>query len=75
MSYTGNVIGHHLETLGLLGNTAGVSGTDFGIWCFIKQHEAQAELGNRQRELNDAVSQLRHLKKFPAEFKQYPAAV
>lgn len=58
-----------------LGTIFGIAGFLFGSWRYFKERRAQKQLVQRQRELDDALSRLKHLDKFASGLKQYSTAV
>lgn len=78
MDYINQVIIEHdgiLRGLGALGTIFGGAGFIFGIWRYFKERKTQKQLEDRQRELDEAHSQLKHLKDLASNLKQYSTAV
>lgn len=59
----------------VFGAFLGVVGFLFGAWRYFKERKIQKQLEDRQRELDNALSRLKHLDDYADGLKQYSTAV
>ena len=75
MSYFTYLVDHYQGALGFLSNIFGIAGFVFGVWRYLRERQVQAELKDRQAELNETLARLNHLKHLAAGVNKYSAAV
>lgn len=63
------------EFLNVLASIFGIVGFVFGAWRYFRERKTQAELESRQRQLDQALSRIEHLKEFAGSLSQYSKAV
>jgi hypothetical protein len=75
MDYLNEIASHYESVFNILGSIVGVLGFLFGMWRFFREQRAQKELAEKQRELDHALSRLKHLQNLASGLSHYSAAV
>ena len=73
MEYLKQLAAEYEGLISVLGVAAGVLGFVFGVWRYFREHAAQKNLGDKQNELDDALSRLKHLDDFASGLKKCSA--
>lgn len=66
---------HYQGLFTLLGSSVGIAGFLFGIWRYQRERKARDDLEKSKRELDVALSRLKHLDDLASDLNQYSAAM
>ena len=61
--------------LNVLSSVVGIFGFLFGIWRYLRERRAQSALSDRERQLTETLSRLKHLRGIAEELDRVPLAV
>lgn len=72
MDYLNQIASQYEGLFSVLGSIFGIAGFLFGAWRYFREQKAQEKLEDKQLELDQALSRLKHLDDFASDLKQYP---